>query len=218
MGYMSGQVHILIIRRAGNATAKSANAPHPRRLQYARCHLISLRMKSKFLAALFGLSIAGAVRAEPIAIGVHAPTEKATNQEGRTVDLGELYKKGLVLVYFYPKADTPGCTAQACSLRDEFEKLTNKGVTVVGVSADGVEAQKAFQEKYQLPFVLLADSDKKVITAFGVPVGTMGFASRQAFLVKDGVVVWRDLKASTKQQAADVLAALDALKTTSGGA
>ncbi len=173
-------------------------------------------MKSKILATLFGLSLAGAARAEPIDIGARAPAERALDQDGKTVDLGELYKSGLVLVYFYPKADTPGCTAQACSLRDDFAQLTDEGVTVVGVSADGVKAQKAFQEKYDLPFVLLADTDKKVINAFGVPTNPMGFASRQAFLMKDGVVVWRDLKASTKQQAADVHAALAHLNTSSG--
>ena len=148
--------------------------------------------------------------AEPLALGADAPAITATNQDGATVDLGDLYKKGLVLVYFYPKADTSGCTAQACSLRDEFEVLTEKGVTVVGVSTDNVADQKAFQEKYNLPFTLIADTDKKVVDAFGVP--KMGpVASRQAYLVKGGKIVWRDLKASTKEQAADVLAALQTI-------
>jgi peroxiredoxin Q/BCP len=79
------------------------------------------------------------------------------------------------------------------------------------VSTDDVAAQKAFRAKFQFPFPLIADTDKKVTAAFGVPT-TMGFASRQAFLIKDGKVIWRDLKASTKQQAADVLAVLQTLK------
>jgi len=112
-------------------------------------------------------------------------------------------------VYFYPKADTPGCTAEACSLRDAFADLTKKGVTVIGVSADTPAEQKAFQEKYHLPFTLVADHEKKVIEAFGVPT-TMGFASRQSFLIKDGKIVWRDLHASTKQQAADIMKAVSA--------
>jgi peroxiredoxin Q/BCP len=108
------------------------------------------------------------------------------------------------LVYFYPKADTPGCTKQACSLRDSFAVLTEKKVQVFGASLDDAAAQKAFQQKYKLPFTLLADKGGKVADAFGVP-HSMGFAKRQAFLFKDGKLVWRDLSASTDQQAADVL-------------
>jgi peroxiredoxin Q/BCP len=173
-------------------------------------------MKSRILATLFGLSLAGTARAEPIDVGTPAPVVSSIDQDGKPVALADLYAKGPVLVFFYPKADTPGCTAQACSLRDEFETLTDKGVRVVGVSTDSVAAQKAFKEKHNLPYTLLADENKAVINGFGVPTGMMGFASRQAFLVKDGVVVWRDLKASTRQQAADVLAALETLKTSGG--
>jgi peroxiredoxin Q/BCP len=84
------------------------------------------------------------------------------------------------------------------------QALTKDGVTVFGVSTDSVKAQKAFKDKYKLPFQLLADEDGKVISAFGVPK-TMGFAKRQAFLFKDGKLIWRDLSAATEQQAADVL-------------
>ncbi len=167
------------------------------------------------LLALATLMLSSA-HAEPLELGAAAPRVKSVDQHGSPVDLGGLYDRGLVLVYFYPKADTPGCTAQACSLRDDYEALTRRGVTVVGVSADDVEAQKAFAEKYALPFTLLADADKRVIEGFGVPLGPRGFSSRQAFLMKDGKVVWRDLKASTAQQAADVLAALETLPKASG--
>ena len=108
------------------------------------------------------------------------------------------------LVYFYPKADTPGCTAQGCSLRDSYEGLQEKGVAVIGVSIDSVEDQKAFKEKYHLPFTLIADLDKTVVKAFGVPA-LMGFAKRQAFLIKGGKIVWADYSAATSEQAADVL-------------
>jgi peroxiredoxin Q/BCP len=147
---------------------------------------------------------------EPLEVGADAPNLTAIDQDGHSISLGDAYRKGFVLVYFYPKADTPGCTLQACSLRDDFETLTDRGVTVVGVSNDSPEAQKKFQEKFDLPFTLLADEDKKVIDAFGVPA-KLGKAARQAFLIRDGKVVWRDLTASTKEQAADVLAALDTL-------
>jgi peroxiredoxin Q/BCP len=150
---------------------------------------------------------AGESEADPLAVGSAAPQASSFDQDGKTVTLSQFYGNGWTLVYFYPKADTPGCTAEACSLRDAFADLTKKGVTVVGVSADKPDAQKAFKEKYHIPFTLLADSDQNVIKAFGVPT-SMGFASRQSFLIKGGKIVWLDLHASTKQQAADVLKAI----------
>lgn len=147
--------------------------------------------------------------AEPLAIGATVPDVSQKNQDDQAVKLAEAGGKGYLLVYFYPKADTPGCTKQACSLRDSYVQLTDKGVKIFGVSIDPVEAQKAFKEKYKLPFDLLADKDAAVVSAFGVPK-KLGFASRQAFLFKDGKLVWRDLSASTEKQAADVLAWLAA--------
>jgi peroxiredoxin Q/BCP len=126
------------------------------------------------------------------------------------VRLADLYGEGFTLVYFYPKADTPGCTAQACSLRDDFTQLQERGVRVVGVSADGPESQRRFKEKHRLPFVLLADPERAVAKAFGVPL-MLGMTHRQSFLIKGGRVVWRDLGASTREQARDVLNALEKL-------
>jgi len=91
------------------------------------------------------------------------------------------------------------------ALRDAYEQLTEKGVKVVGVSSDNVKSQKSFSDKHKLPYSLVADKEGKVIDAFGVPVIKVGLASRQAYLFKKGKLVWRDLKASTKQQATDVL-------------
>ena len=167
-------------------------------------------MKPVTLTALLALGAGVAAAAEPLAVGAAIPAVSAVAQDGATIDLGDAGKKGLVLVYFYPKADTPGCTKQACSLRDSYAQLTQRGVTVFGVSHDTVEAQKAFAEKYKLPFVLLADTEHAVSRAFGVP-SRGEYASRQAFLFKDGVLVWRDLEAATEQQAAEVLAALETL-------
>jgi len=161
------------------------------------------------LSAGIAIFLAHAAAAAPLAVGDAAPKAQSVDQDGRPVSLSELYGSGWTLVYFFPKADTPGCTAEACSLRDAFAELTKKGVTVIGVSADAPKEQKAFRDKYHLPFTLLADSDKRVIKAFGVPA-TLGFASRQSFLIKDGRIVWRDLHASTKQQAADILKAIAA--------
>lgn len=151
--------------------------------------------------------LAAAGGAAELEVGAAAPDVTAVDQDGATVRFADLYAKGYTLVFFYPKADTPGCTAQACSLRDAFVTLSEKGVEVIGVSTDTPEAQKAFREKHKLPFTLIADTDKKVLAAFGVP-DRGGYASRQAYLIRDGKIVWRDTTASTAQQAADVLAAI----------
>lgn len=137
-----------------------------------------------------------------------APKLTVEDQDGETVDFAELYSKGTVLVYFYPKADTPGCTAQACSLRDAYEELTERGVTVIGVSTDDAESQRKFQSKYNLPFVLIPDPDQKVVKAFGVK-SFAGYAKREAFLIKDGEIRWHDASASTDKQAQDVLAIIE---------
>jgi len=147
-----------------------------------------------------GLTASG----KPLAVGAAAPDAASRDERGNPVHLAELYGDGFTLVYFYPKADTPGCTAQACSLRDDFVELQSRGVRVIGVSADGPEAQHRFKEKYRLPFTLLADQERAVAQAFGVPL-IVGMTRRQSFLIKDGRVVWRDLHASTKEQARDLL-------------
>jgi peroxiredoxin Q/BCP len=148
------------------------------------------------------------IQAEPLNVGDTAPSIICITDQSEKIYLNEVYQKGVILIYFYPKADTPGCTIQSCNLRDEFTALTDKGITVIGVSADTVEDQKAFKIKYDLPFTLIADKDGNVIKAFGVPTRPGGLASRQSFLIKGGTVVWRDLEATPKTQAEDALKAL----------
>ncbi|MGC3990810.1 MAG: peroxiredoxin [Chthoniobacteraceae bacterium] len=157
------------------------------------------------------LSFLGLVKADELAVGAKMPAVTGTDQNGKTVDLAAEATKGYTLVYFYPKADTGGCTAQACSIRDSYDSLTSKGVKVFGVSHDTMGDQDKFKQKYHLPFTLLADPESKVAGAFGVPSAKplLPFFKREAFLFKDGVLVWRDLNASTKTQAADVLKVLD---------
>jgi peroxiredoxin Q/BCP len=154
--------------------------------------------------------IASLSHAEPLAVGAAAPDLSAVDQDGKTVNFKDVYTKGTTLVYFYPKADTPGCTKQACSLRDDWSALQTKGIQVLGVSGDKPDAQKKFQDKYKLPFTLIADSDSKVANAFGVP-NTNGIAKRQSFLIKDGKVVWNMVKATTDTHARDVLKAYEEL-------
>ena len=117
------------------------------------------------------------------------------------------------LVYFYPKADTGGCTKQGCSLRDNWDALTAKGIQVLGVSGDKPDAQKAFRDKNSFPFPLIADDDGKVAAAFGVPALKPGIYKRTSFLVKGGKIVWNMTeKTTTETHAADVLKVVEGLK------
>jgi len=167
--------------------------------------------------ALFGLFIflASIAPAAPLTVGTPAPQITALDQEGKPVNFSDVYAKGITLVYFYPKAGTSGCTAEACSLRDSYDKLHADGLQIIGVSRDNPDAQKHFQDQYKLPFTLIADTDGKVAEAFGVPMmmgGLLPVAKRQSFIVKDDKVAWISLKAQTKGSAEEVQKALDGLK------
>jgi len=100
-------------------------------------------------------------------IGQKAPDFTLSNDSGQKVKLSELKGKKVVL-YFYPKDDTPGCTKQACAFRDGISEITDRGAVVCGVSTDSVESHKKFKKKYDLNFPLLADTDKKVVETYGV--------------------------------------------------
>jgi peroxiredoxin Q/BCP len=96
-----------------------------------------------------------------------APDFALPNEEGKTISLKD-YRGKSVILFFYPKADTPGCTLEACGFRDSFQKIQKAGAIVFGVSADKPSAQKKFKEKYDLPYSLLADEDKAIIKKFDV--------------------------------------------------
>ncbi|MEK0447142.1 MAG: hypothetical protein RLZZ399_2463 [Verrucomicrobiota bacterium] len=160
------------------------------------------------LFSLIGLTLFA--KADPLGVGASAPDVSAPDQNGQVVSFKDVYSKGATLVYFYPKADTPGCTKQACGIRDDWAVLKSKGIQVLGVSGDKPESQKRFEEKYHLPFTLIADFDGKVAAAFGVPFFG-GIAKRMSFLIQDGKVVWTMLSASTADHSKDVLKAYEAL-------
>ncbi len=101
-----------------------------------------------------------------IQVGNKAPEIGLVDQNGKLVSLNN-YKGKKVIVYFYPKDDTPGCTAEACNLRDNYTKLISLGFEVIGISADDLDSHKKFAGKYNLPFSLVADTEKKVIKAYG---------------------------------------------------
>lgn len=144
-------------------------------------------------------------------VGDKAPNFQAKDQEGNTISLGDYSGKKLV-VFFYPKASTPGCTVEACNLRDNYHTFLAKGYDILGVSADSAKRQQNFRNKYDLPFPLLADEDKEVINAFGVwgPKKFMGREfdgiHRTTFVIdENGVIEDVILKVKTKEHAAQIL-------------
>lgn len=100
-------------------------------------------------------------------VGDIAPDFQATDQNGNVVSLNKLKGKKVIL-YFYPKDNTPGCTDEACNIRDNYSELTNKGFVVIGVSADSEKSHVGFANKFNLPFSLIPDGNKKIINAYGV--------------------------------------------------
>ncbi|PVW13855.1 thioredoxin-dependent thiol peroxidase [Marixanthomonas spongiae] len=143
--------------------------------------------------------------------GDKVPNFTVNDQAGNPVSLTD-YKGHKLIVFFYPKANTPGCTNEACNLRDNYEELKNKGYKLLGVSADSERKQKNFKEKYDFPFPLLADENKEVINAFGVwgPKKFMGREydgiHRMTFIVDEEGKVERVIsKVKTKDHAAQIL-------------
>ena len=111
-----------------------------------------------------------------------APDFSAPDETGRLRSLSEFRGKRVVL-YFYPKDGTPGCTREACAFRDEWQQIQATGAQIIGVSVDTVESHAAFKKKHHLPFPLLADPDGKVLEAYGVPRSPKGYASRTTFII-----------------------------------
>ena len=170
-------------------------------------------MKQAFLLILTMNLFSLFARAEPLTVGVPAPQLTALDQDAQPIVFSDVYGKGITLVYFYPKAETPGCTKEACSLRDSYAGLADKGIRILGVSRDKPEAQKAFRDAQHLPFPLIADTDGKVAEAFHVPmIPVVGVPMRQSFLIKDGKIAWVSLNAQTSGAAAEVSKALEKLQ------
>ena len=142
--------------------------------------------------------------AEKLAVGASIPDVTCNDQDANPVSLSKEGAKGHLLVYFYPKAKTNGCTKQGCSLRDNWAELQKAGVNVLGVSTDDEKLQKEFKEEQKFPFRLLADKEKAVTEAFGVK-NLIGMAGRSAFLFKDGKCVYADHKGHTGDQAQVIL-------------
>lgn len=148
-------------------------------------------------------------------IGDKAPAIKSTDQHGKEVKLSD-FKGKKVILYFYPKDNTPGCTTEACNLRDNYQSLVKDGFEVIGVSIDSEQSHQKFIAKYELPFILLADSDKKIVEDYGVWVEKnmygkkyMGTA-RTTFIIDEKGIIQQIIKKvdnkNASQQIRDLLA------------
>jgi len=150
----------------------------------------------KYIGILVLLGIVGlglqkiAAQKMKLKIGDKVPSFSLTNQDGEVFNSMTVIGVKPVVLYFYPKNETPGCTKQACKFRDEFEVFSDLGVEVIGVSADDVASHKAFAQKYKLPFTLLADEDKALRKMFGVPKNLLGLMpGRVTYIInKEGVI------------------------------
>jgi peroxiredoxin Q/BCP len=149
--------------------------------------------------------------------GSKAPAFKAPDQNGNMVSLSDFKGKKLIL-YFYPKDDTPGCTSQACNLKDNYTQLIKKGFQVVGVSVDSIKSHKKFEEKYELPFPLISDEEKKIVDKYNL-WGEKKFmgrtymgTTRTTFLIDETGVIRKIIaKPDTKNHTEEVLAAWDSI-------
>lgn len=167
-------------------------------------------MKSLLLSSVLALSLL--VQAD-VVIGQGSPAFSLSDQTGKVRSSDEFRGKWLVL-YFYPKAETSGCTEEACSFRDDILILRALGAEVVGVSTDSVDAIREFGRKHELPFTLLADADGKVSEKFGtlVNLGVMKFAKRHSFLIDpNGKIIKRYTDVDTKTYAKTIITDLRGL-------
>jgi peroxiredoxin Q/BCP len=124
-----------------------------------------------------------------IKVGDRVPNFSLPSQTGTTFNIGDLIGKKSLVIYFYPKDDTPGCTAESCAFRDSYEVFTDAGAEVIGISADSPQSHQQFAQKYNLPFTLLSDSDNRVRKLFGVPSTLFVLPGRVTYIIdKEGIV------------------------------
>lgn len=139
-----------------------------------------------FLAVAIGLSVfVSNAQNKPLGVGDTVPSFVLKDQFGVDFDISEHIGKSAMVIYFYPKDDTPGCTKEACSFRDSYEEFTDRNILVVGISSDSVESHREFAKKYQLPFTLLSDTDNRVREMFGVKPDLMGLLPGRVTYVVD---------------------------------
>ena len=147
-------------------------------------------------------------------VGDKIPNFTAKDTNGNDFDSQELIGEKPLVIYFYPKDNTPGCTVQACSFRDQYEDFKDLGAEVIGISSDSVLSHQKFSQQYQLPFILLSDSDKKIRKLFGVPSGLLGILPGRVTYVADitGTIIMVFDNMMAKRHIPKALEAIRALK------
>jgi peroxiredoxin Q/BCP len=161
------------------------------------------------LAAVFGFTSLG-IANDQVAVGQAAPEFELPDQDGQLHSL-EDYRDQWVVLYFYPKDETPGCTTEACEFRDNIFAFRDLNAQILGVSLDDIESHKAFSENHGLPFPLLADVEGLAATAYGVKTRMLGMeiAKRQTFIIgPDGTIAMHYEKVDPRQHSKQVLADL----------
>lgn len=124
-----------------------------------------------------------------VQVGDKAPDFTLPSHTGESITLSEYFGKKNIVLYFYPKDETRGCTAQACSFRDNYETFTDLGAEVIGISSDGVDSHQAFSSHHQLPFILLSDTNQNVRHLYGVPITLGLIPGRVTYIIdKNGVI------------------------------
>ncbi len=144
-------------------------------------------------------------------VGQKAPDFSLSDSNGKIHQLKD-YEGKIVVLYFYPKDDTPGCTAEACNLRDNFDTLLSRDIVVLGVSFDDQKSHKKFAKKYDLPFPILSDTEKKVADLYGAkgPITGLLVAKRVTYVIgKDGRILYVIKKVDTKNHASQILSLLN---------
>jgi len=146
-----------------------------------------------------------------VKVGDKAPDFTLPSQLGDNVTLSEYFGKKNIVLYFYPKDESPGCTREACTFRDSYEELTSLGAEVIGVSSQSVESHKSFATHHGLPFILLSDAENKVRKLYGVP-STMGIVPGRVTYIIDKKGIVRHIFSSQSQAEKHVEEAIKTLK------
>ena len=167
----------------------------------------------KYLVIVTGVLMFGIGSAKAqLTVGQAAPDFTAASSDGRQIHLQDILAEAPIVLYFYPKDDTPGCTKEACSLRDDFAAFRNLKALVFGISYDSIESHQAFIKKYHLPFALLSDPDHTIAKLYGAE-GTFG-AKRMTFIVnKAGRIAWLNPSVSPATHSRELQDALASLQT-----
>ena len=169
------------------------------------------------IAVLIGLVFAFTMTKQtdirPLQVGDKVPEFNLPDQNGEIFNVADYLGKNPMVIYFYPKDDTPGCTKEACSFRDSYEEFTDRKVKVIGISADDVESHRNFADKYDLPFTLLADTQNEVRNLFGVKSNMLGLIpGRVTYVVNsEGSIIYIfQSQLNATKHISEALKALDA--------